>query len=93
MTADENVKTSWPKRRLYLACVVMFLISAGFQPTCAPMQFQFAFPAFGSILVGYRTLIADIRREQNRDWIIYLVLLVSSPLWAFYLQRICERVF
>ena len=71
----------------------MFLVGVSLQPTCIPMQLQAAIPAYGSILVGIRTVIADLRREQDRDWIIYLVLLVSSPLWAFYLQRFCERTF
>lgn len=93
MTADQKPKTSWPTKGIYLSCAVMFVLGAGFQPTCIPLQFQSAFPAYGSILVGIRTLIAGIRREQDRDWIIYLVLLVSSPLWAFYVQRVCERAF
>jgi len=93
MSGDPRTKTSWPTRRIYLACVFMFLVGGAFQPTCIGLQFQAAFPAYGSLLIAFRTLIADIRREQDSDWIIYLVLLVTSPLWAFYLQRFCEHTF
>jgi hypothetical protein len=91
--ANQKTKTSWPKKGIYLVCLAMFVLGAGLQPTCIPMQFQSAFPAYGSILVVCRTVIAGIRREQGSDWAIYLALLVTSPLWAFYLQRLCEHIF
>ena len=85
---------TWPVGFMTLSCFFMFLVGATLQPTCtAYLEFRSGFPAYGSILVGVRTLVAYIRRERGNDWIIYLVLLVTSPLWAGYLERFCERIF
>jgi hypothetical protein len=86
-------QTGWPFGFMAVSCAFMFLVGAAFQPTCVTyIEFQSGFPAYGSLLVGMRTFVVYIRRERDRDWIFYLVLLITPPLWAFYLQRFCERV-
>ena len=84
----------WPFGFMAISCVFMFLVGLTSMPTCtAYADFRTGFPTFGSLLVGVRTLVAYVRREQGRDWIVYLVLLVTSPLWGLCLQRLCRRVF
>jgi len=82
-TPDEIVLPAvWNFRQLLIAFFVTLVLQSVFLPCMcyeglAKVQFGMMFDGF----VLIRILIALVRKERGRDWLVYVILLYSSPLW------------
>ena len=96
MNPAETKKSTWP---LLPICVVFFpflVFWLGLEPSLANSRSAFTEPiSLGVFAIFWlRVLIAKVRKEGGRDWIVYLVGVCAIPLAAeFYAQHFIPMVF
>lgn len=68
--------------RGFSAVALIFVLQSLFLPClCAKGTAKMAIGIGVDLLVLGRVLLAKLRKETNRDWIVYLILAASSVIW------------
>ncbi len=78
---NDTHTTNWPTSILYLISLTLFILSSLTLSISGHNIGPNMLSAF-SIILFTRTMIANIRREKNKTWILYLILAITSPFWG-----------
>ena len=74
---------------MLLIFLLAFLLQSLFVPClCAIGTAKMKFAVIIDVLILIRIITAHIRKEKDKGWIFYTVLLLSSPIWIHILSWI-----
>ena len=87
-TLSPAIDRGWPLRTVIAAMVLILAVQATFLPCLCPtgaVRIKIALAV--DLVVFVRVLIAMLRDENGRGWIIYLLLAASSLFWIPLIVR------
>ena len=95
MAVGESKKTNWPRSALVVSLGVWLILAGMLLPSLDGWGPNFArlLLAIGIFLIGVvRWRVAVRRREQSKDWRIYVVLMMSAPAVSSGIYTLWERI-
>ncbi len=85
----------WPLSGLIIVYVLSFFIAAMLLPSLDgwPNTFRLMIYACISLLFWIRIVIAKLKREKNRAYIFYSVMMIGHVFFIWPLQDLLEKMF
>jgi len=95
MTEDEaDKRPDWNYALLILALLISFVMQSYYLPClCNQGNMKISLALYFDLFIIARMLFALNRKEKGGGWLLYMILLYTSPLWITLLVSLMFKIF